>query len=426
MQAVGSVLPSQFRFPRSSLPSSASKRSHRLLTSLSTASDSSAAIRLVRKFVASSSKSTSLQALSFLISHSSPFSLHLYQTLSEAPWFQFNPKLAASLISLLEDQHCTVDALTLVSQSASGLRFPRHLALFYCDLIDAYSDRGLKVQVHRSYARLKEIPFSGRRPYESMIKGLCLMKMPEEAEIFLREMGLAGFKPSPFEFRQVLQAYGRVGAFAEMTRVLESMQENGMALDTLSANTVLSCYGDHGKFSEMVSWIQKMRESGVGFSIRTFNSVLNSCPTIVMITKNVSSLPPSIEALSRKVDESSPCSNESLLFREFVNFPLLSAILDWSDSEVKLDLHGLHLASAYVIILLWMEKIRSCLVAGKIVPLEFSIVCGSGKHSKIIGESPVKKLVSVMMFQLKSPLKIDRNNAGKFVAKGKKVRDWLC
>lgn len=252
------------------------------------------------------------------------------------------------------------------------------------------------------------------------------MEMPEEAEEFLREMGFSGFKPSPFEFRLVFQAYGRVGAFAEMNRVLESMQEDGMALDTLSANTVLSCYGDHGKFSEMASWIQKMRESGIGLSIRTFNSVLNSCPTIVMITKNVCFLPLSIEALFRKVDGSSLCLNESLLFRELVNFPLLSTMLDWSASEVKLDLHGLHLVSAYVIILQWMEELRSCFVAGKVLPLEFSIVCGSGKHSKMRGDSPVKKLVSVMMFQLNSPLKIDRNNVGKFVAKGKKVRDWLC
>ncbi|XP_020582022.1 pentatricopeptide repeat-containing protein At2g17033 [Phalaenopsis equestris] len=426
MECVISLPTSQYPSPRCSIPAGAGKPSRRLLNSLSATSDPSTAVRLVRKFVASSSKSSSLQALSFLISHSSPFSLHLYQFLSETSWFQFNSKLIASLISLLEDHHCSLDALTLISQSTSVLRSPRDLSLFYCDLIDAFSGRGLKTQVLQSYARLKEIPFSGKRPYQSIIKGMCLMEMPEEAEEFLREMGSSGFKPSPFEFRLVFRAYGRAGAFAEMTRVLQSMEENGMALDTLSANTVLSCYGDHGKLSEMVSWIQKIRESGIGFSFRTVNSVLNSCPTIAMLTDDVLSLPLSIDALFRKVEESSPCSNESLLLRELVDFPLLCSLLDWSDSEVKLDLHGLHLVSAYVIILQWMREIRSCLVAGKAVPLEFSIICGSGKHSRSRGESPVKKLVSVMMFQLKSPLKIDRKNVGKFVAKGKKVKDWLC
>lgn len=129
-----------------------------------------------------------------------------------------------------------------------------------------------------------------------MVKGMCLIGMPSDAEELLQEMGLSGFKPSPFEFRLVFQAYGRVGAFGEMTRVLRLMHENGLPIDTVCANTILSCYGDHGKFSEMVSWIHKMRESDIGFSKRTFNSVLNSCPTVMMIMKDVCFLPLSIEA----------------------------------------------------------------------------------------------------------------------------------
>ncbi|KAK8934272.1 Pentatricopeptide repeat-containing protein [Platanthera zijinensis] len=426
MLSVISLPPSQSPSLRCPVPACSSKQSHRLLSSLSAAPDTSSASRLLRKFVASSSKSTALQALSFLISHSSPFSLHLYQSLSECPWFQWNSKLTASLISFLEEHHRPLDALTLISQSSSILRSPRDLVFFYCDLIDAFSDRRLKFSALRTYAMLKEIPFSGRRPYETMVRGLCLMGMPADAEKFLHEMRLSGFTPSPFEFRLLFQAYGRSAAFGDMTRVLELMQENGISLDTICANIVLSCYGDAGKFSEMVSWIHKMRESDIEFSIRTYNSVLNSSPTLITLTNDVRFLPLSIDALLRKMEDESGYLDEPLLLGELTKLPLLDAIVEWSDSEVKLDLHGLHVTTAYVILLQWMEVVGSRLARGMKAPLEFSIICGSGKHSRMRGESPVKKLVSVMMFQLKSPLKIDRKNIGKFVAKGKPVRDWLC
>lgn len=245
------------------------------------------------------------------------------------------------------------------------------------------------------------------------------MGMPADAEKFIHEMRLSGFSPSPFEFRSVVQAYGRAEAFGEMTRVLGSMQENGIVVDTVCANIVLSCYGDAGRFSEVVSWIHKMRESDIKFSIRTYNSVLNSCPTLIAITNDVRVLPLSVDTLLRKMEDESGYPDEPLLLRELTKLPLLDAIVEWSDPVVKLDLHGLHVTAAYVILLQWMDVVGSRLAAGMDVPLEFSIICGLGKHSRMRGESPVKKLVSVMMFQLKSPLKIDRKNIGKFVAKGK-------
>lgn len=125
------------------------------------------------------------------------------------------------------------------------------------------------------------------------------------------------------------------------------------------------------------------------------------------------------------MEEESHCPDELFLLKELAKWPQLETMVEWLDSDVKLNLHDLHLTTAYLVILLWVEEVRSRLVSWKNVPMEFSIICGSGKHSKIRGESPIKKLVSVMMIKLKSPLKIDRKNVGRFIAKGKSVRDWL-
>ncbi|KAJ0966917.1 hypothetical protein J5N97_023834 [Dioscorea zingiberensis] len=302
----------------------------------------------------------------------------------------------------------------------SMLNHPRDLASFYCDLIDAFSQRGLKDRVLEIYARVRGIRFPGRRPFETMVKALCLMGMPKDAERMLDEMQASGFKPSAFEFRSVMQGYGQLGSFSEMQRVIGIMERAGHPVDVVCANIVLSCYGDRGQLSEMISWLQYMKRLKIGFSVRTFNSVLNSCLTIVPMAKNFRPLPLSVGKLVEKVS-----NDEALLVHELLESPLLDEMLEWSSLEGKLDLHGFHVASTYVILLQWMEVLRGRFRGDGVVPCEISLVCGSGKHSSKVGESPVKMLVSEMLFQLRSPLRMDRRNVGRFVAKGKAVRNWL-
>ncbi|KAJ6819798.1 putative LRR receptor-like serine/threonine-protein kinase [Iris pallida] len=412
----------------SSTSSSSRKHSDRLLSSLSAVSDPSSADRVVRKFIASSSKSTALHTLSLLLSRSSPSALSAYRRISETHWFRWSPKLAADVISLLESSGASSDADLLLSDSVSRLSSHRDLGLFYCHLIDAASERNLHSLVLESYEKIKSlISFSGRKPYESMIRGLSTIGMPADAEDMLDEMSQSGFKPSRFEYRSVIQGYGKLGHFADMERVVRTMtEEEEEKLDTVSANQILSCYGEHGRLSEMVVWTARMRALGVGFSVRTFNTVLNSCPNLVsMVTDRdlrATALPLSVEDLMGKLQGN---GDEGLLVREMVGSPLLVEALKWSRSEAELDLHGFHLVPAYVVILQWMEEVR-CRLRGGVSPMEISIVCGSGKHSSVRGESPLRKLVSEIMAQLKSPMKIDRKNVGRFVAKGKTVRDWLC
>ncbi|XP_010935201.1 pentatricopeptide repeat-containing protein At2g17033 [Elaeis guineensis] len=414
------------RNSHSSRTAGGGKHIHRLLSSLDTAADPSAADRLVRKFVAASSKSAALHTLSHLLSLSSRFALPIYRRVSEANWFKWNPKLAAAMAAVLVNQGRATEAESLISESVSRLNSDLEISLFYCDLIEAFSERGLKDFALDFYSRLHEIPCSVRKPYESMIKALCLMGLPVDAEEKLKEMAFLGFRPSPFEFRLVMQSYGKSGSFAEMSRVLGIMEDAGLAIDTVCTNVVLSCYGDHGELAKMVSWIRKMKKLGIGFSVRTFNVVLNSCPTIISMVQDVKHIPLSIAALVKKVEEDSLSLDEALLVRELVGSSVLVDILEWSPDEGKLDLHGFHVASAFVILLQWVEELRIRFRVDEAVPLEISVVCGSGKHSDKIGESPVKMLVSEMMFQLNSSMRIDRKNAGRFVARGKAVRDWLC
>lgn len=352
----------------------------------------------------------------------------MYRRISETSWFKWNPKIVADVVALLHKSGQFAEAEMLLSDSITNLCPNQDLALFYCDLIESYSKQGLKQQVFDSYACSNRIPGRSpaavRRCYKSMISGLCTMDLPRDAEEMLEEMRIAGFRPSPFEFRLVVLGYGRSGLFAEMRRVIQHMEDVGCALDTVCANTVLSCCGDRGELSEMISWLRKMRELDIEFSARTYNSVLNSCPTIMSMLQAPKLVPLSIEGLVDRLTRSS--LNELSLIRELVGSQVLDGVLEWSSSEGKLDLHGMHLGSAYLILLQWLDEMRAKFLGGAVIPLEISLVCGLGKNSSIRGESPIKALVSEMMFRMNSPLKIDRKNVGRFVARGKVVKDWLC
>ncbi|KAL6963661.1 hypothetical protein U1Q18_034668 [Sarracenia purpurea var. burkii] len=319
-------------------------------------------------------------------------------------------------------------AQPLISDAVSKLASrERDLALFYCNLIDSHSKHHSKTGFSDSYARLKQLMrtsssvYVKRRACESMVGGLCEMDLPREAENLMEEMKNVELKPSAFEFRSVIYAYGRLGLFSEMRRCLAEMEIQGFRLDTICSNMILSSFGAHCELSEMILWLRKISDSGIAFSIRTYNSVLNSCPTITTMLHDLKSVPISIPELIKDLPQ-----NEGLLVQELIGSSVLDKAIQWNSQEGKLDLHGMHLGSAYLIMLQWTEELRSRFRDGNhVIPAEITVVCGSGKHSAVRGESPVKVLVKQMVVRMKCPMRIDRCNVGCFVAKGRVLKAWL-
>ncbi|KAJ6346244.1 hypothetical protein OIU78_008804 [Salix suchowensis] len=295
--------------------------------------DTSATNRLIKKFVASSPKSIALDALSHLLSPNSThhpllyfLTLPLYLKISEASWFSWNPKLVAQVVVLLDKQGLDKELEALMSETVSRLEFKeRELVLFYCNL-----------------------------GYKAMISGLCEMGRAREAEVLIGEMRERGMKPTLFEFRCVLYGYGRLGLFKDMERILDKMESGGIEADTVCANMVLASYGAHNALPEMGLWLRKMKTLGIPLSTRTCNSVLNSCPTIMALTRNLdASCPVSIQELLKILSE-----DEAKLIKELIESSVLKEAMRWDTSEGKLDLHGMHLGSAYVMTLQWMEEMR--------------------------------------------------------------------
>ncbi|KAJ0011285.1 hypothetical protein Pint_34215 [Pistacia integerrima] len=406
-------------FPSASL----SKQGQRFLRSLVVTRDSKTANRLISKFVASSPQFIALNALSHLLSphsthphHLSSLALPLYLRITEESWFKWNPKLVAELMAMLDKQGKHEETEALMSETVGKLEFrERELVVFYGNLIDSYCKNDLKGEFH-------EICGLKRHGYKSMVSGLCEMGQPHEAENRVEEMRVEGLKPTGFEFRCLVYGYGRLGLFEEMERCVKKMESEGLEVDTVCSNMVLSSYGACNELSRMVLWLQKMKDLGIPFSIRTYNSVLNSCSTIMSTLQDLNDFPVSITELTGSLN-----GDEVLLVEELVESCVLNEAMEWNSMEVKLDLHGMHVGSAYLIMLQWMEEVRFRFSDGNYaIPAEVTVVCGLGKHSSVRGESPVKAMVKEMVIRTNCPLRIDRNNIGCFVGKGHVVKNWLC
>ncbi|KAK7838616.1 pentatricopeptide repeat-containing protein At2g17033 [Quercus suber] len=422
------------------------KQAHRFLSTLSTtardpSASSSATHKLIQKFVATSPKSVSLNTLSHLLTphtsypHLSALALPFYKRITEATWFDWNPKLVADLVALLDKQGRYEESEKLISEAVSKIELrERELVLFYCNLVESHSKQGSKRGFDVSFTRLNRVvddsssAYVKQRGFEAMVSGLCEMGQVCEAEKVFDEMRVRGVKVSRFEFRCVLYGYGRLGLFEDMERVVNLMESEGFVADTICCNMILSAYGCHCELARMVLWLRKMRASQISFSIRTYNSVLNSCPTIMSMMvqdmeTGMDTLPLSIGELSGVLS-----GDEALVVKELVESnSVLEEVMTWDSLEGKLDLHGMHLGSCYLMMLKWMEELQNGFKDGKyVIPREITLVCGLGKHSNVRGESPVKILVRKMLVRLKSPMRNDRKNVGCFVAKGKVVRDWLC
>ncbi|PHT36120.1 Pentatricopeptide repeat-containing protein [Capsicum baccatum] len=415
---------------------SLSKQGHRFLSTLTAtgSDDLSATRRLLRKFVASKSKHVALSTLSHLLSPTSShhrlgfLALPLYLEISEASWFDWNSKLVADLAALLYKLERFDEAETLVTETVSKLGSrERDLCSFYSQLIHSQSKHKSERGVLDFCTKLKLILFCSssvylkQRGYASMVEGFCSIGLPHKAEELMEEMKELGLKLSQFEFRALVYSYGKSGYLRDMERIIVEMESMGFQLDTVSSNMVLNSFGSRNELSEMVSWLQKTEASGVPFSIRTYNSVLNSCPTISLLLQDLKCVPLSLEELMGNLDE-----NEVVLVKILVGSSVLEDTMQWKPSELKLDVHGMHLTSAYVIILQWFHQLQCKLLAeNRVLPDEIIVVSGAGKHSVVRGESPVKGLIKEILLRSGCPLRIDRKNIGCFVAKGKSFMEWL-
>ncbi|KAG9156382.1 hypothetical protein Leryth_009236 [Lithospermum erythrorhizon] len=386
--------------PPCSVQCALTKKGHRLLTSITTTSEPLYNQRLLKKLI------------------------------SEASWFDWNAKLVAQLIASLYKQERFDEAECLYSEAISRLiGRERDLCNFYCHCVEFSSKNGSTKGVLEFCEKLKRLVsdtssiYVKKRAYESMINGLCVAGLVLEAEDFMVEMKDLGLKASIFEYRSIVYAYGKAGLFEDMKKIISNIESEGFVMDTVCCNMVLSSLGSHNELQEMILWLQRMKDLDIPLSIRSFNTVLNSCPNLMSMLENPKNIPLSIEELVENLSGSETKLVEELIMS---SSSVIEEAMEWGSSELKLDLHGMHLGSAYLVFLKWLGELRHiCLAKDCIFPTQITVVCGLGKHSSIRGKSSVKRLIREIIEQMNCPLRIDRKNVGCFIVKGSVFKFWL-
>jgi pentatricopeptide repeat protein len=346
-----------------------------------------------------------------------------YEAVTQARWFKWSSIHAAAVAALLEINGSTRESRSLISDSIlQHLQSTDEVALFYCDLMAAFSSRGLKGRAMDFYKELRSKPLTRCKTYMAMIKSLCLMGLTTEAEEALKEMVTLGYQPEAFQFGLVAKCYGKSGSIVEMERVISSMSDAGIRLGTGAANIVLSCYSSCRDHSKMLAWLKKMCKLRIAPTTKAYNFVLNSCPVLALMVQELGpSLPLSTTGLVKKLKSASPQTAEAELVHELLATSLvLEKAMEWSETEVKLNLHGFSMVATYVLMLQWVEVMK-----GRKLPLEVSVVCGIGKHSDVRGEPKVCDLAQEVLSRMCSPLRLSTRNKGRLVAKRDRVKQWL-
>ncbi|KAM6541432.1 hypothetical protein CsatB_005879 [Cannabis sativa] len=95
----------------------------------------------------------------------------------------------------------------------------------------------------------------------------------------------------------------------------------------------------------------------------------------------------------------------------------------WSNS--CLDLHLMSSGAARAMLHAWLLNIRSVVFEGQELPKLLSILTGWGKHSKVVGDSTLRRAIESLLISMGAPFQVAKCNIGRFTSSGPVVAAWL-
>ncbi|KAL6225703.1 hypothetical protein ACLB2K_004552 [Fragaria x ananassa] len=95
----------------------------------------------------------------------------------------------------------------------------------------------------------------------------------------------------------------------------------------------------------------------------------------------------------------------------------------WSNS--RLDLHLMSSGAARAMVHAWLLNIHSIVYQGQQLPNLLSILTGWGKHSKVVGDSALRRAVEALLTSMGAPFRVHECNIGRFISTGSVAAAWL-
>eukprot|EP00249_Psilotum_nudum_P020484 c27725_g1_i2 orf=572-3229(+) len=214
-----------------------------------------------------------------------------------------------------------------------------------------------------------------------------------------KEMRQLGVKPNVVTFSAILHACSRCASFGEATMLLEELRSfdsrvYGVAHGLLMGSRV-QVWGEAKALFDQVS---RMDHSTATAFYNALADVLWHFGQREGAQKVV------IEAKCRHVWDHA-----------------------WQHSSQQfcLDLHLMSVGAAQAMLHAWLGDIQRIFLDGYELPKLLSILTGWGKHSKVAGESIVKRAVEARLLEIGAPFQVAKYNEGRFVSTGSIVEGWL-
>uniref|UniRef100_A0A0C9RTR3 TSA: Wollemia nobilis Ref_Wollemi_Transcript_13576_3042 transcribed RNA sequence n=1 Tax=Wollemia nobilis TaxID=56998 RepID=A0A0C9RTR3_9CONI len=324
--------------------------------------------------------------------------------------------------------------------------------LTYSTLIDTFSKGGLQAEAMQI---LKEFKHSGLKPdvvlYSALIDALCKNGLVEEALSLLDQMTNEGVMPNVVTYNSIIDAFGRSGqlgiertlsmSFSEDTRqtskeilytveMFHKMHELGIKPNVVTFSAILNACSRCRSFEEASVLLEELRlfDSRVygvahgllmGFRDKVWGQAQVLFDEVTRMDSSTASA--FYNALSDMLWHFGQRRGAQLVVLEGRRRQVWENA--WCDS--CLDLHLMSAGAAQAMLHAWLLSIRSVVFEGYELPRLLSILTGWGKHSKIAGDSTLRRAVEALLAGIGAPFHIAKFNVGRFISQGPVVGAWL-
>lgn len=347
--------------------------------------------------------------------------------------------------------------------------------LTYSTLIDVYSKGGMYKEAMEVFREFKQAGLKADVVlYSELINALCKNGLVESAFSLLDEMTKEGIRPNVVTYNSIIDAFGR----SAITDCAVDAATGSIVLH--SDNRIMKMFGQlaaekagYGKNDRQVRQeilcilgvFQKMHELDIKPNVVTFSAILNACSRCNSF-EDASMLLEELRLFDNQVygvahgllmgyrdnvwvnaqslfDEvkQMDCSTASAFYNALTDMlwhfgqkqGAQLVVLEgkrrnvwenvWSNS--CLDLHLMSSGAARAMVHAWLLNIRSIVSEGQQLPNLLSILTGWGKHSKVVGDSALRRAVEALLTSMGAPFQVAKCNIGRFISTGSVATAWL-
>ena len=270
--------------------------------------------------------------------------------------------------------------------------------------------------------------------YNTAIRVMAEDGLLGKANALLAEMRARRVLPDIITYTSLLLVCDRAGAWQQALELVEQAKIDGIRLEAPAYNNLVHACVRAGEWRQALAAQEDMQAVGVKRNQLSYLGGLSAATQ-----GDDAEVALSLASAIRSEDwELSPLHYATIVaaFEDTGSWDAATAYLCEAQAQGYLecamtvstvDLHSIRQAGcAQTLLRQWLRGLRGHgLVYFNDLPETLTVVTGWGRHSKVIGQSPVKGRICSLLAALDSPFEVPADNPGCLEASGEDVYKWL-